>query len=379
MTDPSIKRKRRRRWFGLIACSLGMLLGMVAGEIALRAYVGMRGWTANCYATGAVFFVPDAVTGKTLRPGLRLKSSTYDIDVNSLGFRGPEVIVEKPEKVERIVVMGGSSVFGYLVPGEQSASGQLPQILQQRLQQDGCDQPIEVVNAGVPSFTLKQCLGRFQTQVAPLEPDVVVLYLGWNDIPLLISQEQNKPLPQAPSWIERTLAHSTLYGVFRYRLFPAPNPQFAPPPSASTEIVPESAQQFRQTMATMIEAIRESGATPVISTQIMAAGSECDSLDQYLGETPEQVAHNRKLGQWLTDEIRSLAQKHDVRLIDTADAVPCSEDILGDAIHLTAKGHKLVAETWANDLAQLLCDASSASASPSSGSEPTPTEPAEAP
>ncbi|PQO25381.1 lipase [Blastopirellula marina] len=360
MTDPSNKRKRRRRWFGLIACLLGTLLGVVAGEIALRVYVGMRGWTANCYATGAVFFVPDPVTGKTLRPGLRLKSSTYDIDVNSLGFRGPEIKVAKTPGTQRIVVMGGSSVFGYVVPGKDSASGQLGAILSQQLQQAGCDQPVEVINAGVPSFTLAQCLGRFKTQVAPLKPDIVVLYLGWNDIPLLISEEQDQPLPQAPGWMERTLAHSTLYGVFRYRLFPPPNPQFAPPPSVSTQIVPESAERFRETMTAMIEAIRESGATPVISTQVMAAGSECDSLDKYLGETPEQIAHNAELGKWLTSEIRQRAQKHEVRLIDTAAAVPCSEEVLGDAIHLTAHGHQLVAEAWAAGLTPLLCDANAA-------------------
>lgn len=356
MTDPNNMRKRRRRWFGLIACLLGTLLGIVAGEIALRAYVGLRGWTSNCYATGAVFFVPDPVTGRTLRPGLRLKSSTYDIDVNSLGFRGPEIATEKTHGTQRIVVMGGSSVFGYLVPGKDSASGQLAAILTQQLQQAGCDQPVEVINAGVPSFTLAQCLGRFETQVAPLKPDVVVLYLGWNDIPLLISDKQDQPLPQAPSWLERTLAHSTLYGVFRYRLFPAPNPQFAPPPSVSTQVVPASAERFRETMAAMIQAIRESGATPVISTQVMAAGSECDSLDKYLGDTPEQVAHNIELGQWLTREIRELAVKHEVSLIDTAAAVPCSEEVLGDAIHLTAQGHQLVAETWAAGLTSLMCE-----------------------
>ncbi|MBA2113887.1 SGNH/GDSL hydrolase family protein [Bremerella alba] len=379
MSESNIKRKRRRRWFGLIACLLGTLLGVVVGEVALRVYVGMRGWTPNCYATGAVFFVPDSTTGRTLRPGLKLKSSTYDIDVNSLGFRGPEISVDKRPGIRRIAVMGGSSVFGYLVPGKDSASGQLVAILERQLKHDGCDVSLEVINAGVPSFTLAQCLGRFETQVAPLKPDIVVLYLGWNDIPLLISETQDQPLPQAPSWLERTLAHSTLYGVFRYRLFPAPNPQFAPPPSVSTEVVPESAARFREKLVAMIQAIRDSGAVPVISTQVMAAGSQCDSLDKYLGETPEQVAHNTELGRWLNREIQQLAEQNEVTLMDTAAAVPCSEEVLGDAIHLTAHGHQLVAETWAQGLSPLLCDASQAASNDPQAVDPSEPVQVEAP
>ena len=361
MTDKAEKKRRRRRWFAITACCLGIAFALVFGELGLRAYVGMRGWTSNCYATGALFFVPDAVTGRTLRPNLHLKSSSYDINVNSLGFRGPEVNVSKPDGVRRIAVMGGSSVFGYLVPGDQAASRKLQDILQE----SDCDGAIEVINGGVPGFTLAQVLGRYQTQVAQLEPDIVILYLGWNDLPLLIRPPTDEPLPQAPSWLERTLAHSTLYGLIRYRLFPAANPQFAPPPSASTEIVDQSADKFRDTMAELIQAIRESGAVPVIATQVSAAGRECENLNRFLGDTPEQVTNNAELGRWLADEIRHLARQHEVTLIDTAAKVPCDETILGDAIHLTAHGHQLVAEAWAEELLPILCPDAAASAATS--------------
>ncbi|MCA9065477.1 MAG: SGNH/GDSL hydrolase family protein [Planctomycetaceae bacterium] len=345
--------------FAVVACLLGFALAAGIAEIGLRVYVSSRGWTPNCYATGAVFFVPDDRTGHTLRPGLHLKSSAFDVQVNSLGFRGPEIDLNKPKGTRRIAVLGGSSVFGYLVPTGKCSCRDLEAALmkQSDIQNAGIDR-IEVINAGVPGFNLTQCIGRMENQVAPLKPDIVLLYLGWNDIPCLITQGESDHTPPAPPVSERFLAHSTLYGFLRYRLFPPPAPKFAPPQSAAAQIVPAAADRFRSDLKAMIAIIRTAGAVPVISTQVMAADDRCVSLDRYLGDTPQQIEHNRQLGQWVANQLREAALQQGVHLIDTARLVPCDDQILGDAIHLTAHGHQLVAEAWADELVPLLLEAS---------------------
>lgn len=116
----------------MVICGLllGTAFAAVVVEITLRLYVATRGWTPNGYVTGLVFFVPHPTAGYSLRPGLRLKSSSSEVRVNSLGLRGPEVEREKTEGMARIAVLGGSSVFGYWVRDGEDSCRQLERQLQ---------------------------------------------------------------------------------------------------------------------------------------------------------------------------------------------------------------------------------------------------------
>lgn len=341
---------RRRKLFTLLALLFGFLVGLLVCELALRVHVARRGWTANCYVTGLAFFVPDSQAGYTLRPGLRLKSSTYDVTVNSLGLRGPEIDAEKASDLTRVAVLGGSSVFGYLVPDGKDSCRALERLLENRFE------PVEVLNAGVPGFNMRQCRHRFESQIARLEPDLVILYLGWNDMPFLLEPESEarQRTPPAPPWMERCLANSVLYGFLRYRIFPPPTPRFAPPPESSLQITSEGATAFKADLQALIDAIRSSGATPIISTQLMASGSTAEGLEEYLGDSPDQIAASRTIGAWITTTMKQAAETNAVPLVDCAAQVPCNPGTLGDAIHLTEQGHQLVAEAWASGLAPLL-------------------------
>ena len=333
---------------------LGLSIALVGSEIALRCYVAVRGWTPNCYATGLVFFVPHEQAGYTLRPNLRLGSSTYNVQINSRGFRGPEISTAEDDFSQRIVVLGGSSVFGYLV-GEGNDScrlleGQFNQFLSKNPNSDFGS--VDVWNAGVPGYNLTQSRLRFETDIAPLQPDVVLLYLGWNDIPMLLSDDPSglDRTPPAPSWTERALSHSVLYGFLRFRVFPPDAPQFAPPASSSNQVTERGGEAFREELEKTIDAIFAAGARPVLATQIMASGSANAELDDYLGSSPEQVAANRRIGRWLTTCIREVASERNVPLIDSAAEIEANSATLGDAIHLSEQGHKLVAESWLNGL-----------------------------
>ena len=278
---PKKQRPKRRRLFVILSIVIGLVMGLGIGELALRLYLMGRGWTPNCYATGLAFFVPQPNSGHTLRPNLRLRSSAYEVSVNRWGFRGPELKLEAAEGVCRIAVLGGSSVFGYLVPDGQESC----RILKSELTDRGVH--CEVLNAGVPGFNITQCRHRFSDEVARFEPDYVLLYLGWNDIPFLIhdTPQSLDATPPAPPLLQRSLSHSALYGFVRYRVFPSSQPRFVPPRSTETEITEPGAARFRANLEALIAEISRAGATPVISTQVMAAGENCVGLDEFLGES----------------------------------------------------------------------------------------------
>jgi lysophospholipase L1-like esterase len=96
---------------------------------------------------------------------------------NSLGFRGREVDVPKPDGRFRIVCIGGSTTFSDAV-GDEDA---YPLLMETMLREARPDMDIEVVNAGMPSYTSAESLANLAFRCLDLEPDAIVVYQGVND------------------------------------------------------------------------------------------------------------------------------------------------------------------------------------------------------
>lgn len=108
------------------------------------------------------------------RPGGVIRVPGHEIRFNSLGLRGPEVELPKPEGRFRVVCEGGSTTFDLLAADDAST---WPARLG-RLLGPGAD----VVNAGFPGWTSVQSLVALELRDVDLAPDVVVVYSGINDL-----------------------------------------------------------------------------------------------------------------------------------------------------------------------------------------------------
>ena len=97
---------------------------------------------------------------------------------NSRGFRGDEVVVPKPEGVFRVVALGGSTTYTTAVDDYRKS---YPYLLQEGLKERGYEN-VEVVNAGVPAYSSWESLLNFQLRVLDLEPDMIIIYHGINDV-----------------------------------------------------------------------------------------------------------------------------------------------------------------------------------------------------
>ncbi len=96
--------------------------------------------------------------------------------LNRYGYRGP-VVSRKQAGELRVVMLGGSTVFGYGVAWNESIAAQLEPLLKERL-----GRPLRVVNLGFNNegaFAFVPNLEDFEY----LEADAVVLYEGYNDLP----------------------------------------------------------------------------------------------------------------------------------------------------------------------------------------------------
>jgi hypothetical protein len=91
--------------------------------------------------------------------------------LNSWGFRGPEIAMEKPDGVIRVAVLGASEVFGqYEDPGKE-----IPAQIQARLDRRAPGR-FQVINAACSGMSPPQVARHFQDRVRRFAPDIAVFY-----------------------------------------------------------------------------------------------------------------------------------------------------------------------------------------------------------
>lgn len=96
---------------------------------------------------------------------------------NSLGYRGDEIVLPKPQDAFRIVCIGGSTTYTISTDYRKA----YPALLEAQLTESGYNN-VEVVNAGVPGWTTWESMINFQLRVLELEPDMIIVYHAFNDI-----------------------------------------------------------------------------------------------------------------------------------------------------------------------------------------------------
>jgi len=125
--------------------------------------------------------------------------TVYDtnfVNINSHGFRGPEIEKNKPENTFRIFAIGGSTTFSSGVLDNQT----WPFYLQKSF--DGVDLPfkVEVVNAGWTGRWSLPETKMIREELMDFSPNLFLVYVGVNDV---AKQEKGK-LPASPSlWKKR--------------------------------------------------------------------------------------------------------------------------------------------------------------------------------
>ena len=238
-TGPAAFALGRGRWRDgvLIAgiCVAISILLFIASELAWRAIEGTRAEAAARRVVGRVYaydaaranpkgFVdfwdrhleqmkkvswvmadPRGLNPYVLRPGAKGMLHDSEVRINRLGFRGREISVDKGDRF-RIVALGESTTFGVTVePGDRP----WPEVLEDRIRRGfSCDAPVEVINAGVPGWTLANQLSRMEYDILPLRPDLILSYHGYNGFPWFFGNLPGLPFlppPQVPPRPSRLL------------------------------------------------------------------------------------------------------------------------------------------------------------------------------
>lgn len=95
---------------------------------------------------------------------------------NSRGWRDRQRALEKADGVYRILAMGDSNTFGFIVPAEKTYT----RILEDRLRAEGID--AEVLNMGISGWGTDQALEALRSDGVLHRPDLVIMQFDENDL-----------------------------------------------------------------------------------------------------------------------------------------------------------------------------------------------------
>ena len=127
------------------------------------------------YIKGGYSNIYEPYTATGLMPNYVFKINNLNYSINSLGLRSPELVKPKPPKTFRIFILGGSTVEGGF-NDRWIISTYLGQELKKYYP------GVEVINAGIVGYSSQEELALLQTKILDLQPDLVVIFDGRNDL-----------------------------------------------------------------------------------------------------------------------------------------------------------------------------------------------------
>ncbi len=297
--------------------------------------------------------------------------------LNRWGYRGPIVGRKQPGEL-RVVILGGSTAFGYGVTWNEA----IPAQLEGMLNEGHPPAPVRVVNLGFNNegaYSFRQTLEDFRY----LDSDIVCLYEGYNDLSgdyapnLAVYRHESAVfrltgyfpiLPLALREKALALRHggdlNAAYASSRGE--PTGKTVFRPNLTDRTSAAAlEAAEAVSQSLSRQLD--RVSAARPVVVATTSEAGCAhpwshyCDSIyraTQYAlsqGKSIAIVSQPRKVSDGAQRHVeqqqalaamlaRKFGNEPRVRYVDLRDAVDLSNrDLSFDTMHLDVKGNTMIA------------------------------------
>jgi len=340
-----------------------LLLG-VAPLVLLEAGLRVAGWPTGRVRTFGKLLNFEAESWRSavgmFHPSVRSTvmwpvELSYQVQINSLGLRGPEIERTPPPGRTRVLALGDSMTFGFYLEEDET----WPRQLEAELRRSGAD--VEVVNAGVGGWSIDS-----ETQFAlerglALEPDHVVVGFCTNDPSDLIGQPGLYESVKHSLGSARGRFSALVYSTAAYELYLTAQVRFKQlrerldprEPHALRELSPDEDARAWQTYAGWIDRLQA------------ALHERGSSLTLVYLPNPEDLDRDGPMP--MEEQLRALAEVRGIAFVSPlaafrADPVPALHHMPIDP-HLGVEGARRVARAVAASLAPRLAQRSSGSAS----------------
>lgn len=288
------------------------------------------------------------------KSGLTIPVANQDtgrVRINSLGFRGPEITGTKPASTVRLAFLGSSTTF---CTENSSNEATWPHLVWKALSEryQGKVQ-FDYLNAGFPGYRLQEDSLNLKYRVAPLKPDVIVIYEATNDLtldtrPLAVQQGLLHGKPEDPGFLAR---HSLLYYLIEKNLQMKARQQQAVSGAARLVYDPDAlAKGFHDRLKQLVE--DSQAVAPVVAVATFSHKFRRDQSRQEqlracvtsLYYMPYMSVDGLLVGfDAYNRAIRDVARETGAILIDGEDAIPGDDEHFNDSVHFKDPGSVLMA------------------------------------
>lgn len=347
---------------------ISIILTLVLAETGLRLLQGLNYFPQFFKALNSAYTPFDTKTGEGLyyshpyisydmKPGYTIPG---EVTINSHGYRGEEFALEKPPGTYRIVALGGSTTYGISLNDDETYPYYLQRELRKRL---GTDK-IEVINAGLVSATTAESLARFLLKIVPLEPDMVIFYEGYNDLPPRMFNDYSDDyyhFRKNPRYEFSLLSDSILYRLivsgFKASLH-YPNTillsqiwKFENLPKEDGKKIENfnatSSAVYERNLDYIITVAKAKNISITLST--FAFDDDAPNWNDYMPDILWAKGINEN-----NAAIRELAEKYRLPIIEFYEYGLRNKQIFEDSIHMTAEGNEEMAKVFSDTLAPII-------------------------
>jgi hypothetical protein len=333
--------------FLVLIMSFGLF---ITGEIALRVIQYNKFGQVKSVEKDKTYYV-DEETGLRLNKPNMLLGRTR---INNLGFRGPDIELEKPASRVRLAFLGSSTTY-------DSSSGEgenWPHLVSIMLDKvlTGCS--IDFINAGKPGYGTRHMTTLYSHFVKQSEPDLVFVLPGDLNQDLDWLAAQNNVSTQHDDYESSLAKYSVLLEKIEknIRIIQLQRRVGSRTDKLSFDVT-DVEYRFRERLEHLVQTILAGGQSPVLITtsgqirremsidEMAAAGGTAIYYMPYV-YLPDLI----KLRDTYNGIIREIAEQYEVILVDDEDSIPGSPTYYADSIHFTAAGSRAMAKRVVSSL-----------------------------
>lgn len=285
------------------------------------------------------------------------------------GFRGPPFSIPKQPNVYRIIALGGSTTWGDGVGWNESYPYKLAELLNSN-SGEATSLRYEVINAGTMGYTSKQIELFAKKYLLDLQPDLVIIDSGWNDIfsneapYYYIPQVTVAPDGSFAQTVKAILARSCFYrsvislckkiGIIQDH---NPGTMFDRIAKILEYDIPRRYTRFQRNIEELISYCAQYH-MPIVLTIFPISSNENSYVrtNQLQHKYVKEKAKLEQLYNVMVATIHDIAEKGKVLCVDCASPFDNIEshqrwEYFCDFCHLTAKGNDIIAGTIKSSLA----------------------------
>jgi lysophospholipase L1-like esterase len=271
------------------------------------------------------------------------------VATNRQGLRYPTPVGRKPTGTFRIACFGDSITFGYRVPTVWPERPQdydhgalpFPALLEAGLRAANPGRAIEVIPLAVPGYSSHQGLAWLRRDIGWLDPDLVVVNYGWNDINTRARTDRETMSTSRTQVFFRRLMTASQALIHASRWWQGRGSR-APATAAGTAATRVLAHEYVENISAMARTAARRGAHVIVLGPVYR-----DPVTEP-GEAQRIAEHRQKLREAMT--AAKIAYLEIPELHETG--WPGNEPLFGERIHPGFRGHRLMANLLADRMAR---------------------------